>query len=89
MHTAKIGIPIPMYGISTTPLSTPEPRAPHFMFTRSVDVERILPAWHARISDIHVHLLHVDGKTIILVTHEPDVGARARRIIHMRDGSVE
>ncbi len=33
--------------------------------------------------------LHVDGKTIILVTHEPDVGARARRIIHMRDGSVE
>jgi len=29
------------------------------------------------------------GSTIILVTHEPDIAARARRIIHMRDGLVE
>ena len=29
------------------------------------------------------------GNTIVLVTHEPDIAARARRIIHIRDGKVE
>jgi putative ABC transport system ATP-binding protein len=29
------------------------------------------------------------GQTIVLVTHEPDVAARARRQIHLRDGLVE
>jgi putative ABC transport system ATP-binding protein len=29
------------------------------------------------------------GNTIVLVTHEPDVAARAHRIIHIRDGKVE
>jgi putative ABC transport system ATP-binding protein len=33
--------------------------------------------------------LHAAGNTIILVTHEPDVAAFARRIIHIRDGQVE
>ena len=33
--------------------------------------------------------LHVDGNTIILVTHENDVARRADRIIHVRDGKVE
>jgi len=28
------------------------------------------------------------GKTIIIVTHEDDVGARARRIIRLRDGNI-
>jgi putative ABC transport system ATP-binding protein len=28
------------------------------------------------------------GKTIIMVTHENDVGARAKRIVRLRDGSV-
>jgi putative ABC transport system ATP-binding protein len=28
------------------------------------------------------------GKTIIMVTHEPDVGKRAKRIIRLRDGAV-
>ncbi len=32
--------------------------------------------------------LHDAGKTIILVTHEPDLAARARRIIQLRDGRV-
>jgi putative ABC transport system ATP-binding protein len=32
--------------------------------------------------------LHAAGNTIVLVTHEADVGARARRIIHMRDGLI-
>ena len=30
-----------------------------------------------------------EGKTIILVTHENDVGARAKRVIWLKDGSVE
>jgi macrolide transport system ATP-binding/permease protein len=32
--------------------------------------------------------LHDAGKTIILVTHEPDLAERARRIIQLRDGRV-
>jgi len=32
--------------------------------------------------------LNQQGKTIILVTHEQDVGARARRIVRLRDGLV-
>jgi len=33
--------------------------------------------------------LHDAGNTIILVTHEPDVAAYAKRAIHIRDGQVE
>jgi putative ABC transport system ATP-binding protein len=33
--------------------------------------------------------LHDAGNTIIIVTHEPDVAAYARRAIHIRDGQVE
>ncbi|RMF88167.1 MAG: ABC transporter ATP-binding protein [Planctomycetota bacterium] len=33
--------------------------------------------------------LHAQGKTIILVTHEDAVGARARRIIRLKDGQIE
>jgi putative ABC transport system ATP-binding protein len=33
--------------------------------------------------------LHESGNTIILVTHEPDVAARAHRVIRVRDGKVE
>jgi putative ABC transport system ATP-binding protein len=32
--------------------------------------------------------LHAAGQTIILVTHEPDVGRRARRVVRMKDGRV-
>lgn len=32
--------------------------------------------------------LHGKGLTIVLVTHDPDVGARADRIVRMRDGRV-
>lgn len=32
--------------------------------------------------------LNRQGRTIILVTHEPDIAAYARRIIHMRDGLI-
>ncbi len=33
--------------------------------------------------------LHDDGNTIIMVTHEPDIAARARRVITIRDGEIE
>jgi putative ABC transport system ATP-binding protein len=33
--------------------------------------------------------LHSNGNTIVMVTHDPDIGARAQRTIRMRDGQVE
>jgi len=32
--------------------------------------------------------LHERGRTIVMITHEPDLGAQAQRIIHLRDGRV-
>ena len=32
--------------------------------------------------------LNHDGKTIIMVTHEPEVGGRTKRIVRLRDGAV-
>jgi putative ABC transport system ATP-binding protein len=32
--------------------------------------------------------LNAQGMTILLVTHERDVGERAQRIIHFRDGRI-
>ena len=33
--------------------------------------------------------LHESGNTIVLVTHEHDIAARAHRIIHIRDGRID
>jgi putative ABC transport system ATP-binding protein len=36
-----------------------------------------------------LHDLHQRGRTIVMVTHEPDLAEHAQRIIHFRDGQVE
>ena len=40
------------------------------------------------IMAIFDHLNEV-GNTIIMVTHEPEIAAHARRILHIRDGLIE
>jgi putative ABC transport system ATP-binding protein len=32
--------------------------------------------------------LHENGRSIILVTHDAQVAARARRVLHMQDGEI-
>jgi ABC-type lipoprotein export system ATPase subunit len=34
------------------------------------------------------HQLHASGRTIVLITHDPDVAAAADRQIHIRDGRI-
>ena len=33
--------------------------------------------------------LKADGRTIIMVTHEPDIAAHCERVIHLEDGKIE
>ncbi len=33
--------------------------------------------------------LHISGKTLIVVTHDPNVAARTQRSVHMLDGKIE
>ena len=33
--------------------------------------------------------LNRDGKTIVMITHEDEVAARAKRVIRLRDGMIE
>ncbi len=35
-----------------------------------------------------IEKLNADGKTIVMVTHEDAVAARAQRVVHMRDGVI-
>jgi putative ABC transport system ATP-binding protein len=32
--------------------------------------------------------MHSEGRTVVLITHEPDVGGRARRLVRIRDGRI-
>jgi putative ABC transport system ATP-binding protein len=41
------------------------------------------------IMDLLVELNHRQGITIVMVTHEPDMAAYAKRIIHFLDGRIE
>jgi putative ABC transport system ATP-binding protein len=40
------------------------------------------------VLDLLCGLVKAQGLTMIMVTHDPEVAARANRIIHLRDGSV-
>jgi putative ABC transport system ATP-binding protein len=40
------------------------------------------------IMNIFETLNHDNGISIVMVTHEPDIGARAKRRIHMKDGLI-
>jgi putative ABC transport system ATP-binding protein len=42
----------------------------------------------AEIMDLFERL-HGEGNTIIVVTHEPDIAARAHRVVSIRDGLIE
>lgn len=42
----------------------------------------------AEILDI-LEGLHKEGKTIILITHDQAIGARAERVIRVKDGTIE
>ena len=33
--------------------------------------------------------LHSNGNTVIVVTHEEDVAAHAKRVVRLRDGKIE
>ena len=33
--------------------------------------------------------LNDDGKTVVLITHEPDIAQFAKRVVHVRDGRIE
>jgi putative ABC transport system ATP-binding protein len=35
-----------------------------------------------------LHELHQRGRTIVMITHEPDLAAQAQRIVHLLDGRV-
>ena len=43
----------------------------------------------AAVLDLLGQLMKAQGLTMIMVTHDPDVAARADRIIHLRDGSIQ
>ena len=43
----------------------------------------------AAVLELLCGLLKAQGLTLIMVTHDPEVAARADRIIHLRDGSIQ
>jgi putative ABC transport system ATP-binding protein len=45
-------------------------------------------AMAVQVMDLLVHLNQEDGQTIVLVTHDATIGARAPRLLTMRDGQL-
>jgi putative ABC transport system ATP-binding protein len=43
----------------------------------------------AAVLDLLCGLLAAQGLTMIMVTHDPEVAARADRIVHLRDGTIQ
>ena len=43
----------------------------------------------AAVLDLLCGLLKANGLTLIMVTHDPEIAARADRIIHLRDGTIQ
>lgn len=41
-----------------------------------------------QVMDLLCELNEVEGQTIVLVTHDPGIGARSRRMLRMRDGRL-
>jgi len=41
------------------------------------------------VLDLLCGLLKAQGLTMIMVTHDPEIAARANRIVHLRDGSIQ
>jgi ABC-type lipoprotein export system ATPase subunit len=41
----------------------------------------------AEVLDLLEHL-HETGRTVVVITHEADVAARATRVIRLRDGEI-
>ena len=64
------------------------------------EVAAIFTEWQPRLMILDMELaagaeimallreLHAEGLTVVLVTHEPDIAAYARRVILLRDGLV-
>jgi putative ABC transport system ATP-binding protein len=42
----------------------------------------------AMVLDV-IDTLHADGFTVVVITHDPEVAARAQRQLHIRDGELE
>jgi putative ABC transport system ATP-binding protein len=43
----------------------------------------------AAVLDLLCGLLKAQGLTLVMVTHDPEIAARADRIIHLRDGNIQ
>ena len=41
------------------------------------------------VMDLLAHLVETEKITLVLITHEEDIAARAHRIISVRDGRIE